>query len=147
MNESCFYNDQCLELNPGHVKARFRKVVISVHDKDFEQAETVARTLLQEDPTSEDFLGLMRNVEEKRAAHEDEIRKALKLANEGKGGASNSQSESSTPYREGPLKQLLRERREKTRQDLFENIRKQIEVTTIFKRACRFTEVKEIIET
>ena len=37
-NESCFYNDQCLELNPAHVKARYRRAVLHMEDKQHDKA-------------------------------------------------------------------------------------------------------------
>ena len=49
INESCFYNDQCLELNPNHLKARYRKAVIKAHDKEFEEAIAVANSLIAQD--------------------------------------------------------------------------------------------------
>ena len=63
MNESCFYNDQCLELNPGHVKARYRKAVIHAHEKEFDQALETIRQLIEQEPESQEFQTLMREIE------------------------------------------------------------------------------------
>lgn len=41
-DESCFYNDCCLELNPEHVKARYRRAILHAQDSKFDQAKEVA---------------------------------------------------------------------------------------------------------
>ena len=63
INESCFYNDQCLELNPDHVKARYRKAVICAHDKEFEEALAVINALIAQDPSSDDFRVLLGTIQ------------------------------------------------------------------------------------
>ena len=60
MNESCFYNDQCLQINPDHIKCRYRKVVIHSHDKEFDEAKKVAQKLIQDDPQNGDFAELLK---------------------------------------------------------------------------------------
>ena len=129
MNESCFYNDQCLELNPGHIKARYRKAVLLAHEKDFEEAFNVARELLAEDPTSTEFTDLLRQVQQKQETHEAELRQAMDYANSEGNAAANqndikpSKGKRETPYVEGPLKEVLNKRGEKTRQEVFDNIK------------------------
>ena len=67
MNESCFYNDQCLELNPSHLKARYRKAVICAHDKEFDQALEVVNGLIAEDAASDDFRVLLGTIQGQQA--------------------------------------------------------------------------------
>lgn len=66
MNESCFYNDQCLDLNPHHVKARYRRAVICAHDKEFDEACRVASSLAEEDPQSDEFQVLLATIKTKQ---------------------------------------------------------------------------------
>jgi len=51
-----------------------------------------------------------------------------------------------TPYREGPLKELLTKRTENPRHDLFEQLKKMTDVSLAFKRPNRFSEVKSLVE-
>ena len=83
MNESCFYNDQCLELNPSHVKARFRKAVICAHDKEFNQALEAINGLIAEDPSSDDFQVQLGKIQTLQAEHEAKMHQAMKINTSG----------------------------------------------------------------
>lgn len=48
-HESAFYNDQCLQLNPKHVKARYRKVQLLKAEAKFEEAIALAKELAADD--------------------------------------------------------------------------------------------------
>ena len=61
LDESMFYNEQCLAINPHHMKARYRKVHLLQSDSQFEEALFLAKELAVEDPGQ--FKNLIKEIE------------------------------------------------------------------------------------
>ena len=64
ISEAILFNDKCLELNPTHIKARYRKALLYAHNKEFDLAKSVANSLISEagDGWNQDFRNLLDTV-------------------------------------------------------------------------------------
>ena len=100
-----------------HVKARYRRVVIQVHDKEFEEATEWANKLIAEDPDSEDFRALLDLIDKAKNEQESKAQEALQTETM-IDSKSKKDHYKEKPLREGPLLELLRKREEKPREEL-----------------------------
>ena len=76
----------------------------------------MAQSLIEEDGSSEEFRGLVATVEKMQADSEAKAHAALQAANLQSSGSKNEERE--VPLREGPLKELIKTRTERSREQI-----------------------------